>query len=162
MGFTFSGVRESIAYDCWGSSKSNRWRSTHTHLYCGAGEPRSEGVVPRPKDAMLTFTIVKGQVDGPSLLGTDWLQYIWLDCCQLHTVSMSNLERRFDQKKTLFQPGLSMFKRLKAKIHVDSTGTPKFCKARPVPHARWSYCRMVAPVHPVLKSDQSCMPVRRQ
>ena len=44
----------------------------HTLIYCGAGEPRREGVVPRPKDAMLTFTMVKG--DGPSLLGTDWLQ----------------------------------------------------------------------------------------
>ena len=42
-----------------------------------------------------------------------------------------------DQKKALFQPRLGTLKGYKAKIHVDSTATPKFSKARPVPYAMW-------------------------
>ena len=39
------------------------------------------------------------------------------------------------QKEALFQPGLGTLKGCKAKIHVDSTATHKFCKVRPVPYA---------------------------
>lgn len=82
---------------------------------------------------MLTLTVVEG--DRPSLLGRDWLQSIRLNWNQVHSVSTSNLERMLDQKKALFQPRLGTLKGYKAKIHVDSTATPKFSKARPVPYA---------------------------
>ena len=78
-----------------------------------------------------------------------------------------------NQKEALFQPGLGTLKGCKAKIHVDSTATHKFCKVRPVPYAMHirieeelerlteegivepiQFLEWAAPVVPVLKSDR--------
>ena len=78
-----------------------------------------------------------------------------------------------NQKEALFQPGLGTLKGCKAKIHVDSTATHKFCKVRPVPYAMHirieeelerlteegivepiQFSEWAAPVVPVLKSDR--------
>ena len=85
------------------------------------------------QDINLPLTVVKG--NGSSLLWIDWLELLRIDWEQVRQISASALERLLDSKKNLFEIGLGTLQGFKAKIHVDSAATPKFCKPRQVPYA---------------------------
>ena len=89
-------------------------------------------------------------------------------------VTSDSLQALLQKYEKVFQEGLGTLKNFQAKIHVDSTASPKFCKARTVPYtmrgkveeelerlvqegtlkpvqlADWA-----APIVPVLKQDRS-------
>ena len=156
---------------------TKKLRESHVKVRTYSGEPigvlgsMEVQVQYQDQDITLPLTVVEG--DGQSLLGRDWLQHIRLDWSQVHSVGTSALESLLERKKALFQPGLGTLKGYKAKIHVDSTATPKFCKARPVPYAMRSkvekelerltsegiiepvrFADWAAPIVPVMKRDK--------
>ena len=114
---------------------------------------------------------------GASLLGRNWLEKITLNWKAIHTVNLDQLQSVLNQYTEVFKPGVGMLKDYKAHIFVDSTVSPKFCKARslpyamkplvetqhdqlvqeniltPIQHAEWA-----APIVPVMKAD--CQSVR--
>ena len=112
---------------------------------------------------------------GPNLMGRDWLKVIRLNWAELHNVAMTTkLSRLLSENDDLFSPGLGELRGMKVNIDVDSSATPKFVKARPVPFAMKSkveseldrlvnegilepvqYSRWAAPIVPVVKSDGS-------
>ena len=74
---------------------------------------------------------------GPALLGRNWLEKIKLNWPIIKQLSSHNkrLEEILHKHAHLFEEGLGTLQGTKAKIHVDSTVTPIFHKARPVPYA---------------------------
>ena len=88
----------------------------------------------------LSLQVVKG--NGPSLLGRDWLARIKLDWSAIRTLRRQDatLDEVLDAHKDLFAPELGTIKGTTAKLHIDSTAKPRFCRPRGIPHAlrsRW-------------------------
>ena len=155
-------------------------KESHVKAYTYSGQPiqvmgtLDVDVCYDGQQALLPLAVVQG--DGPSLLGRDWLQQIRLDWKGIFQMETSPLESLLQRKKALFQPGLGTLKGFKAKIHVDPTATPKFCKARPVSYAfrgkveeelerltkegivePVQFADWAAPIVPVLKSDKESL-----
>ena len=125
------------------------------------------------QEAQLSLLVVEG--DGPSLLGFDWLKTIKLDWAHLHQVcSTTELQQILNDDTSLFSDELGCVKGTQAKICIDSTATPKFCRAKTVPCALREkvereintreregvitparFSEWVAPVVPVVKNDAS-------
>ena len=92
-------------------------------------------VVYEHQKEQLPLLVVVG--NGPSLLGKDWMKKIRLNWNKLvhkveeeeHTLAGSC----YCKTSQCFQLGL--VKSYLAKIHVDPTSSPRFCKARPVVYA---------------------------
>lgn len=121
----------------------------------------------------LELLIVPG--DGPSLLGRDWLRCLKLDWTQIHHLNCSDtLQAVLDRHSNVFDSSLGLVQGTTAKINVDTTATPKFFKARPVPYALHdkvdkeldhlekegviqpiTHSDWAAPVMPVVKRDGS-------
>lgn len=84
--------------------------------------------------AKLVLVVVEG--NGPSLLGWNWLKYIWLDwsrVAQMHSTRLKTLNSVLDQHKALFEEGLGTVEPYRATLHVKPDAIPKFHKPRPVP-----------------------------
>ena len=123
----------------------------------------------------LILLVVAGT--GPSLLGRDWLQHIKLNWSILNHVSQTinpSLDSIIAKHAAVFDPKLGLIKGATAKIHVDQSATPQFCKARSVPYAlhgrieqelacleqcgiieRVEFSDWATPVVPVFKQDGS-------
>ena len=72
-------------------------------------------------------------VDGPSLMGRDWLAVFrlnWKEICYVENCSLYVLQRYMD----VFKEGLGTLKGYEAKIHINPDVVPRFCKARTVPY----------------------------
>ena len=84
--------------------------------------------------AQLELIVVAG--DGPSLFGRDWLQVITLDWASLHMVRQSqSVQEILDKHAEAFKEELGLVKEATAKIHVNPTAKPKFCRPRTLPYA---------------------------
>ena len=84
----------------------------------------------------LSALVVSGR--NPCLLGRDWLRVLklnWKDIFQLQQVEYSEVDRVLEEFSDVFKEELGTMKDFKAKIFVDSTALPIFCKARPLPYA---------------------------
>ncbi len=84
----------------------------------------------------LSFLVVIG--NGPSLLGKDWTKKIRLNWNKLvHKVEDEEhtLKAVIAKHPNVFKEGLGLVKSFSAKIHVDPTSSPRFCKARPAAYA---------------------------
>lgn len=111
---------------------------------------------------------------GPSLLGHNWLTTIHLDWKSIGTiVQQPHLTQLLEKYGEVFSGGLGKLIGHKAKIHVDPTVQPRFCKARTIPYALKSkvevelerlqqegiiepvpFADWAAPIVPVLKADK--------
>ena len=83
----------------------------------------------------LALLVVEGT--GPSLMGRDWLTKIrldWENKCNIQA-NPTWLQKVLDKHKKKFQDGLGLVKNTTAKIHVDETAQPRFCRLRIVPYA---------------------------
>ena len=117
--------------------------------------------------AKLEHVVVAG--DSPSLLGRNWLWKI-----RLEIRSIITLEQIFERHEDIFKEDLGLVKSAPAKIHINSTAQPKFCKARTVPYALKErveleleklermgiiepvqFADWAAPIVPVVKNDGS-------
>ena len=125
----------------------------------------------------LTAHVVAGQA--PNLLGRDWLQQIRLSWPKVEWVQQladdSRLHTLLNKYSDIFIAELGTMKGTTAKIYVDPTAQPKYCKARSVPYAlrpkvEDELKRLVAegtiepvqfsewatPIVPVMKSNGEC------
>ena len=74
----------------------------------------------------------------PSLMGRNWLEHIQLDWPTLSKTEQPvklNQIQIIKQHEAVFNSNMGLFKSFKVDIPIDTSATPKFCKARPVPHA---------------------------
>ena len=118
----------------------------------------------------LPLLIVAG--DRPSLLGRNWLTELKLDWNRINLVQGRVLKDILHKYKNVFSEGLGLASGIEAKFYVDQEATPRFVKARPVPHAlrdminseldrlenekiieRVTHSDWAAPIVPVVKSD---------
>ena len=76
----------------------------------------------------LQLLVVTG--DGPSLLGSDWLSKIHLNCAELYHTQQSSLTLQdiLDRHQTVFSSELGMARGVTAKLHVDLQAKPKLCR----------------------------------
>ena len=81
----------------------------------------------------LSLIVVNGQ--GPSLLGRDWMDKLKLNWQEVHQVKCSPLQEMFQKYRTFFTEGIGTWKNYKAKLLVDRSVPPRFCRARSVPYA---------------------------
>ena len=121
--------------------------------------------------ASLPLLVVEG--DGPSLLGRSWLKAIKLDWQQIYWVRHSALEGVLQKYRSVFSDELGLCKNVEARIHIDPSAKPKYCKARSVPYyfrervekelerlvqegtiEPVEYSEWAAPIVAVLKSDR--------
>ena len=65
-------------------------------------------------------------MQGPNLLGRDWLNVLTLDWQTIHSVQDNR------HLYALFQDELGKQEGYKFKLHLDTEAHPKFCKPRPV------------------------------
>ena len=117
--------------------------------------------------------VVKG--NGPNLLGRDWFKSIKLDWTQLNQVSSTDALQEFlGHYSNLFKQELGCVTETKAKINIDPTASPRYCKARTVRYALRErvegeldrlvpqgviepvrYSEWAAPIVPIVKGDGS-------
>ena len=83
--------------------------------------------------AKLPIIVVEGS--GPDLLGRNWLKQLVLDWHEIHHVYADSMQTVLNKHPTVFQDGLGKLNNFEAKIWVEPTAQPRFCKARTVPLA---------------------------
>ena len=118
--------------------------------------------------------------EGPTLLGRDWMQQIrldWSTIFQIKAVQDGSLQPLLQPFEDIFKEELGTYTGDKAKIHIDPSVAPKFCKYRPLPYAMREMVekelqrletlgiikpvkssKWAAPIVPVLKPD--CKSIR--
>ena len=127
------------------------------------------------QQARLPLHVVAGH--GSSLLGRDWLRTLRLDwnCIQqVQSTVNTNLHSLLQKHQAVFDDQLGLLKGFEAKIHVDPTAKPVFCRARSIPYSMKlkvqealdrlvkdeviepvQFASWAAPIVPVVKSDKS-------
>ena len=90
------------------------------------------------KGQTFTLPLIVLAGEGPTLLGRDWMQQISLDwptIFQVNAVKDDPVQQLLHPFESIFKEELGTYRGDKAKIHIDPTVIPKFCKARPLPYA---------------------------
>ena len=102
-----------------------------------AEEDHRQGKYPQArKEVELPLLVVKGS--GPSLCGRDWLSKLkmnWQASHQVLRLDREELDGILEQYEEVFRDELGLLKGVEIKIHVDAQATPRFYRARNVPHA---------------------------
>ncbi len=76
--------------------------------------------------------VIRGQ--GPSLLGRDWFDALRISFEGVHSVQLQSIEEILAEYPEVFQD-IGVCRTPPISIDIDSTITPRFFKARPVPFA---------------------------
>ena len=88
------------------------------------------------KTKMLRLQVVEGE--GPNLLGHDWLVTLQVrlnSVCNLVGTINKGVDEVLTKHIKFFANELGTLTGYKAKLNVDTTAMPRFCKARTVPYA---------------------------
>ena len=120
----------------------------------------------------LPLLVLKG--NGPNLIGRNWLENICLNWKSIKRLAKLNLEEVLSKYDDLFTDELGKMNGVTAKIYVDPSTKPIFCRARSVPYMMKpkiekelerlerqgtiepvQYSEWATPVVPVMKSDGS-------
>lgn len=80
----------------------------------------------------LPLFVIRGQ--GPSLLGRDWFDALGISIEGVHRVQLQSIEEILAEYSEVFQD-IGVCRTPPISIDIDSTVTPRFFKARPVPFA---------------------------
>ena len=90
------------------------------------------GVCYQGQSAQFILYVVPG--NGPTLMGRNWLKYIWLDWHRIATIHNKpiGLNDLLDKHKALFKDELRTVHPKKAILNVKPDATPRFFKPRPV------------------------------
>ena len=119
----------------------------------------------------LPLVITEGS--GPTLLGHDWLEILWLDWRNIFHIGRNlSLQQVLSQNDEVFKEELGELHGMTAKIHIDNDCRPRFEKPRQIPFAMWEkvekeldrllalgiirpvqFSDWATPIVPVLKSD---------
>ena len=88
------------------------------------------------EDQRARLVLLVVAVDGPSLLGRNWLRYVKLDWKQINAVSKkTELADLLQQNSDLFKDELGKIQQYEATLKVQPDARPQFFKARRVPFA---------------------------
>ena len=178
-GASASIISESVYRKLWPMQPSLQPSTVKLRTYTGE-ELKVLGSLPVEVDyhsqkASLHLLVVAGS--GPSLLGRDWLAKLRLDWQNLHRLHTTPQEHQLQDVLSryadVFKEELGLVKQT-AKIYVDPTAKPRFCKPRTVPYAirakveqeldrleksgiieKMQFSSWAAPIVPVLKRDGS-------
>ena len=137
-GASYSLMAEATFKETWPGRQLSPTQ-VRLHTYSGNSLPvlGSLDVVVKYKGqvADLSLIVVKGV--GPSLFGRNWLASLRLDWGEINHVNEPpmELETLLQKYSKVFDPSLGTLKGFKAKISIDPSATPRFCKARSVPYA---------------------------
>ena len=82
--------------------------------------------------ASMPVHVIKGS--DPSLFGRDWLAKVSLNWSSIKKIC-SELETILNRHNVLLEEGLGTLQGIQAKLSLEADATPKYCKARSVPHA---------------------------
>ena len=124
------------------------------------------------QESHVTLLVVEGQ--GPNLLGQDLLRQIQLNWHEIFCLQWtSSLQCILQQYKDVFKEEVGTMKGFQAKLYVDGSVTPHFCKACSVPYAMRQkvndelqriqkegiiepvqFAEWAAPIVPILKADK--------
>lgn len=74
-------------------------------------------------------------MDGPSLLGRNWLSKLTLDWSVLHYLHDGALGEVLKKHSRVFREELGTLHGFQVKIHVNPHSVPMFCSACPVPYS---------------------------
>ena len=120
------------------------WPST-ANLRTYSGEKlRVQGMIEvevKYEDQVTQLPLLVVEGSGPSLLGRDWLLKINLDWKSLNLYHIENvmmppkLNNLLAKHMQIFENELGLIKSIKAKIHLDTSCQPRFCKPRSIPYA---------------------------
>ena len=132
------------------------------------------GVDVRYEEQVAHLPLLVVGVDGPSLMGRDWLAVFRLNWKEIYYVENCSIQSVLQRFTDVFKEGLGTLKGYEAKIHINPDVVPRFCKARTVPYALRArvedelerlvelgviepvqFADWAAPIVPVLKSDKS-------
>lgn len=153
--------------------------SSHLRTYSGETLPvlgqLQVKVTCGDQQARLPLHVVAGH--GSSLLGRDWLRTLRLDwnCIrQVQNTVNTNLHSLLQKHQAVFSDQLGLLKGFEAKIHVDPSAKPVFCRARSVPYSMKlkveealdrlvkdevlepvQFASWAAPIVPIVKPDKS-------
>ena len=158
-----------------------RLKKTNVKLHTYSGEllkvlgSITIDVVYEGQNEKLPLLVVAGE--GPSLLGKNWMTKIRLNWNKLvHKVQVEDytLDAVLQKHPDVFKERLGLVKDYSAKIHVDPSSSPRFCKAKPVAYAfrvkvnaeldrlqqegiiePVEFSEWAAPIVPVIKSNGS-------
>ena len=163
-GASFSVINEKTFQEISRGKENLALKQTEISLRTYTGEkifPRGNGLL-----------VLKG--NGPNLMGRNWLENICLNWASLKRLGKPNLEEVLDKYDDLFTDDLGKLNGVTAKIYVDPTTKPIFCKDRSVPYTMKpkikqelerlerqgtiesvQYSKWATPVVPILKPDRS-------
>ena len=83
----------------------------------------------------MSLSLLVAGLDGPSLLGRDWLSDLRLDWYSILKIQTNSLDHLLQKYSDVFEEGLGTLKNFKAKLYVAKDVKPRFIKARSVPYA---------------------------
>ena len=89
----------------------------------------------KSQSVTVPLIVVKGS--GLTLMGRNWLQLIkldWQEIFLLQNNPVSPIQNLLQKHSGVFQEGLGTLTGFKAKIQVDPSAQPKYCKSRSVPY----------------------------
>ena len=135
-GASFSLVSEATYHELWPNAPLH---DTTIKLNTYTGTPLQVlGVMQatvsyNQQSATLPLLVIAGT--GASLMGRNWLEKIVLNWNSIHKVNADQLQAVLTQYSEVFKPELGTMRNFKAKIFVDPSVPPRFCKARSVPYA---------------------------
>ena len=178
-GATCSIISEVAYQQLWSDHQAPRLRLTTRRLCTHTGEALSvKGTVVvtvqyGSQIAELELIVVAGE--GPALFGRDWLQRIKLDWERLSVIrTTESLEAVLAKHPEVFKEDMGVVEGAPAKINIDPTAQPKFCRARMLPYALRAkveqelerlqntgvieliqFSEWAAPIVPVVKKDRS-------
>ena len=80
------------------------------------------------------YVVDKG---GPPLFGREWLKHLKLNWAEIKALETNkqSVSEVLERYKNVFTDDLGMLKDITARIKVQESATPKFCKARVVPYS---------------------------
>ena len=134
-GASFSLVSEATYHELWPNTPLH---DTTIKLNTYTGTPlRVLGIMQatvsyNQQSATLPLLVIAGT--GASLMGRNWLEKIVLNWNSIYKVNANHLQAVLTQYSEVFKPELGT-RNFKAKIFVDPSVPPRFCKARSVPYA---------------------------
>ena len=85
------------------------------------------------ENATLPLLVVKG--NGPPLFGRDWMSVIRVNWTKIHYTPSTGLQGLLEQYSDVFKDSLGTSVGRKAKIEVNPSAQPRYCKARTLPYA---------------------------
>ena len=177
-GASFSVINEKTFRDICRGNENLKLKQTDISLRTYTGEkiaPKGiADVVVQYNNQVNRLPVLVLKGNGPNLIGRNWLENICLNWESIKRLAKPNIDNVLNKYDDLFTEELGELKGVTAKIYVDPSTKPIFCKARSVPYTMKpkiekeldrlekqgtieavQYSEWATPVVPIMKPDGS-------